>query len=93
MLDQLLEYHETPEKDDFVADVMKHVQRQQRIRSLVLYGSGTVGAAFGVAGVMLLSEPVNRLLSGMEAFPVSLGILGALALLGWLLHEDVGLSA
>lgn len=92
MLDQLLEYYETPETGEFVADVMKGVQREQRIRRLVLWGLGAVGAAFGVAGVMLLSEPFNRLFSGMEVLPVSLCVLGAVAVLGWLLHEEVGLS-
>ena len=48
MLDEILEYHETPQDDDFVAGVIKSVQRQQRMRRIILTVTGVVGASFAI---------------------------------------------
>ncbi len=93
MLDQLLEYHQTPEPDDFVAEVMRGIKRQQRTRKLILAGSGLVGAAFGVAGMLLLSDTISGLFSAVGGVPISVATMLTLGLLGWLLHEEVGLTA
>ena len=92
MLDQLLEYHETPERGDFTAAVMRGVSRQRRIRKLILAGSGLVGAAFGMAGMMLLSEPVSRFLGEVDLLPVSLGAVLIVAMVTWLLYDEAGLA-
>ena len=40
MLDQLLEYKDEPQADEFVSKVMLGVKRQQRTRKLILCGYG-----------------------------------------------------
>jgi len=35
MLDEILEYHEMPEDDNFVAGVIKGLRHQQRMRRLI----------------------------------------------------------
>lgn len=92
MLDKLLAYHETPESGEFTARVMRRVRRQQRLRRMILWGFGAVGAAFGVAGFKLLSEPLGQLFGGGRYLEVSLAVMAAVALLGWLLHEESGLD-
>ena len=92
MLDQLLEYHQTPESDDFVVEVMRGIKRQQRTRKLILAGSGLVGAAFGVAGMLLLSDTISGLFSEVGRVPLSFATMLALGLLGWLLDEGLGLA-
>jgi len=91
MLDELLAYHDTPEPGDFTAQVMRGVRRQERLRRLILIGSGALGAAFGVAGAALLAEPLSRLLGGFDSLQMGVAVMAALALLGWLLHEEAGL--
>ena len=91
MLDELLEYQHTPQPDTFVADVMKAVERQQQIRKLILTGSGLVGGIFGIAGAMMLSDPIARLVSqfatGESALPMGLAAMSVVAFLAWLLQD------
>jgi hypothetical protein len=97
MLDDLLQYHELPEDDDFVAGVMQGVQRQQRTRRLILAGTGLLGAVFGVAGAVLLSDDIGQLISqamtGKDAIYTGLTILAGMGVMGWLLHDESSLSA
>jgi len=96
VLDELLEYHQTPAADTFVADVMKGIKRQQRLRQLILTGSSVIGGLFGVAGAMLLSDPVGQLITqfsvGDSVMSVGLALMSAVAFLGWLLHDETRMS-
>ena len=89
MLDEMLKYHETPPDDDFVTGVIKGVQRQQRMRRLILTVTGLVGASFGVAGVMMISESVNRLITDANVLPVSVALVGLVAFMAWLFQDEV----
>ncbi len=88
MLDDLLKYHETPPRDDFAQRVMQQVQRKQRLRKLILIGTGSIGAAFGVMGVMLASEPLARLFEQFSTLPVSLGAAVAIGIGVWLFQDE-----
>jgi len=96
MLDKLLEYHQAPETDTFVADVMKGIERQQKTRKLILAGSGVIGGAFGVLGASLLSDSianlVTQLTAGDAAMPMGLAVMTAVAFIGWLLHDETRMS-
>ena len=89
MLDEMLKYHETPPDDDFVTGVIKGVQRQQRMRRLILTVTGLVGASFGVAGVMIISDSVNRLITDANMLPVSVALVGLVAFIAWLFQDEV----
>ena len=89
MLDEMLKYHETPPDDDFVTGVIKGVQRQQRMRRLILTVTGLVGASFGVAGVMIISDSVNRLITDVNMLPVSVALVGLVAFIAWLFQDEV----
>jgi len=97
MLDDLLQYHELPEADGFVATVIQGVQRQQRTRRLILAGTGLLGAVFGVAGAVLLSDDIAQLviqvMTGKDAIYTGLSILMSVGVMGWLLHDESSLSA
>lgn len=88
MLDELLQYHETPPRDDFAQRVMQRVQRQKRLRRLILLGTGSVGAVFGATGVMLASEPLARLFEQFSALPVSIGAALAIGITVWLFQDE-----
>jgi len=88
MLDKLLQYHETPPRDDFAQRVMQRVQRQQRLRRLILLGTGSVGAAFGATGVMLASDPLARLFEQFSVLPVSIGAALAIGITVWLFQDE-----
>ena len=89
MLDKILEYHGTPEDDNFVAGVMKRVRRQQRMRRLILTATGMVGASFGAVGILLISDSINRLITDTNVLPVSVTLVGLVALLAWLFQDEV----
>ena len=94
-LDRLLGFHETLAPDAFVLDVMHRVQREQRSRRLILMLFGLVGAAFGVAGALLLSEPITRLFTGLPSTGTMQAVLiavSAVAFYGWVMNEDISLS-
>lgn len=92
MLDELLQYHQKPETDTFVVDVMKRVERQQKTRKLILAGFSLIGGLFGIAGAMILSEPIallaSQFASGDAALPLGLAAMSVVAFLGWLLQDD-----
>lgn len=89
MLDEILEYHETPQDDNFVTGVIKGIQRQQRMRRLILTATTVVGASFGVAGMLMISDSVNRLITGTNALPVSVALVGLVAFMAWLFQDEV----
>lgn len=88
MLDELLQYQEPPPADDFTERVLRAVHRRQRLRRLILWGSGAIGAVFGGAGMLLLSDPLAELMQGGRALPVSLGVVLAAGALAWLLQDE-----
>ena len=88
MLDELLTYHQTPKPDDFVAGVMRSIKRQQRMRKLILTATGLVGAVFGAAGMLQLSEALERIFSEASLLPVSTAVVLSVAFLTWLLHDE-----
>lgn len=92
MLDELLTYHQTPEPDDFVVNVMRGIKRQQRMRKLILSATSLVGGAFGVAGMLLLSGPLSQIFSGSNTFAISASVVLTLAFFTWLLNDDAGLA-
>jgi len=89
MLDETLEYHETPEDDNFVAGVIKRVQHQQRIRRLILTATGMIGASFGAVGMLMISDSINRLITDTNVLPASVALVGLVALMAWLFQDEV----
>jgi hypothetical protein len=97
MLDQLLEYTQSPPAEDFVDSVMQRVKREQRIRKLILVVTGLTGAIFGVTGALMLSDSITQLVSrvpsGNGALPVGIIIMGVVGVVTWLLNDDIDLAA
>jgi hypothetical protein len=89
MLDEILEYHETPEDDNFVAGVIKRVQRQQRMRRLILTATGLVGASFGAVGMLMISDGISRLMTETNVLPASVAVVGLAAFMAWLFQDEV----
>ena len=89
MLDEILEFHETPQDDNFVAGVMKRVRHQQRMRRLILTATGMVGAVFGATGVMMISDSVSRLVTDANVLPASVALVGLAAFMAWLFQDEV----
>jgi uncharacterized membrane-anchored protein len=95
LLDQLLEYREVPQGDEFVLDVMHRVRREQASRKVILFVFGLIGALFGVAGAVLLSEPIARVLANLPAMgttQVALFVVAAVAFYAWFMNEDIDLT-
>lgn len=97
-LEQLLEYPEPPHSEAFVLNVMRGVRREQRMRRLILWGFGLVGAMFGLAGAVLLSDSITRLFSftvtlpAAETMQVVLFIVAAVAFYIWFMNDDLPLE-
>jgi hypothetical protein len=96
MLDELLEYHQTPSDDTFVVDVMKEIKQQQKTRKLILLGSSVIGGLFGIAGATLLSDPIASLVAQLAAsnaaLPLGLALMSTLAVLAWLLQDETRMT-
>jgi len=96
MLDELLEYHQTPSDDTFVVDVIHQIKRQQKTRQLILLGSGVIGGLFGVAGAAMLSGPIAKLVAhssvGDAALPLGLAVMSAVAFVVWLLQDETRMT-
>jgi hypothetical protein len=87
-LEQLLAYPEETLTDDFTREVMRRVRRQQRLRRAVLWGTGVIGAGFGLLGASLLSEPLARAFTDLGPLTVSLGAVLTTGFLVWLLSDE-----
>ena len=88
MLEDHLDYHETPEDSAFVSEVMARVRHQQRIRRMVLWGTGVVGALFGTAGALILSNSLVQALDGFNLMHVSVSTIALVAFAAWLFHDE-----
>jgi len=101
-LEELLGYSEAPESDVFVTNVMRNVQRQKRLRRIILWSFGLIGALFGLAGAVMLSGPINQLFSFPASFPTSLPatetmqlvllVVAAAAFYAWFMNDDWSLG-
>ena len=97
-LGQLLEYSRAPQADAFVADVMRGVKREQRVRRVILWAFGLVGALFGLMGAVMLSDSITRLftfsisLPATETMQVVLFVVGAAAFYNWFMNDDLNVS-
>ena len=97
-LEQLLAYPETAQDDTFVMNVMHEVQREQRIRRIILWVFGLVGAMFGLASAAILSAPIARLFTfnvsmpAIETTQVALVIVAASAFYIWMMNDDFSLG-
>jgi hypothetical protein len=95
-LEQLLEYGDTLEADGFVAGVMTAVKRERRTRKVILFIFGLAGALFGLAGAVMLADPISRLFSFSIQLPVMetmqwvLAIVGLVTFYIWFMNEDLG---
>lgn len=95
-LDNLLEFSESLPSDAFVLDVMHRVQREQRSRKVILSLFGLVGAGFGAAGALLLSDPITRLFTSLPLTGTMQAVLiaaAAVAFYGWIMNEDISLAS
>jgi hypothetical protein len=98
-LEQLLAYKEAPQAEAFVINVMQGVGREQRTRKIILWVFGLIGAMFGLAGAVMLSGPVGKLLGSELTFPVmesmqaALFIVGACAFYLWFMNDDFSLGS
>lgn len=88
MLENLLEYHQKPQDSAFVAQVMNRVQRQQRIRRLILASTAVTGAVFGTIGALTLAEPVARTIANISVGPVMIAAMSGVAFLAWLFQDE-----
>lgn len=97
-LGRLLEYSEAPQAAAFVMDVMRGVKREQRIRRVILWAFGLVGALFGLMGALMLSDSITRLFTFTVAMPaeetmqVVLFIVAAAAFYTWFMNDDLSLD-
>jgi hypothetical protein len=94
-LDALLEFREDLRGDEFVLDVMHRVQQQNRSRKFILLLFGLIGAAFGLAGAVLLSEPLARVFANlppMGTVQAALFVVAAVSFYGWIMNEDIDLT-
>jgi hypothetical protein len=95
LMETLLPYTDEPPDAGFTATVMQTIKREQRTRKAILLISGVIGALFGLAGAVALSDSISRFftlsLSPTSSLPVSLAILAVLLFLGWLLNDEMQL--
>ncbi len=97
-LEELLGYSEAPKSDVFVANVMRNVQRQKRLRRVILWSFGLIGALFGLAGAVMLSGPIKHLFSfpaslpATETMQVVLLVVAAAAFYAWFMNDDYSLG-
>ena len=92
MLDKLLQYHQEPEDSDFTRTVLRKIRKTDQVRKIILWCSGIIGSAFGVAGVIMLKDSLVgisvTLLVSNEVLQFSVGLAGIfLILFAWLLNE------
>ena len=97
-LAQLLQYDDTETSETFVVEVMQSIRREQRTRKVILWVFGLIGALFGLAGAMMLSDNITSLFTFTVAMPaeetmqVVLFIVAATAFYTWFMNDDLSLD-
>ena len=97
-LETLLKYDNAAPADAFVVDVMQSIRREQRQRKLILWAFGLIGALFGLAGAIMLSDSITRLFTfslempARETMQAVLFIAGAVAFYTWFMNDDMSLD-
>lgn len=97
-LEELLAYPEQESGNDdlFVVDVMRRVQKERRTRKLILGLFGGIGALFGLAGALMLSETIAGLFGNVDptVFFLQLPLFsaGAAAFYIWFMNDDLAIS-
>ncbi len=97
-LEALLEYSESPQPEAFTMDVMRSVKRERYSRKLILWAFGLVGALFGLAGAVMLSDSITRLFTftlnmpATETMQVVLFVVAAAAFYIWFMNDDLPLD-
>ncbi len=93
--EQFLEYVESPQPDNFVAEVMQRVKREQQMRTIILTITGIIGSLFGIAGLMTLSGRISSLFAyhfdAGSSMPVSISIVGVMVLLFITLNDELNI--
>lgn len=95
VVDQLLEFQESLPPDEFVLNVMHQVQHQQKVRRLILLVFGLIGAAFGVLGAILLSDPIAELVLSIPAMSIMQAMLfvaAAVSFYTWFMNDELSLT-
>ncbi|MBT8048375.1 MAG: hypothetical protein HKN57_03030 [Xanthomonadales bacterium] len=97
-LEHLLEYSDPPDPEAFTLSVTRSLRNKQRTRRLILWTFGLSGALFGLAGAVLLSGSIARLMTFtldlpvMETMQALLIIVGAAAFYLWFMNDDFSLD-
>lgn len=97
-LETLLSYPapEASGDDLFVVDVMRQVRKERLTRKLILAAFGGIGALFGLAGAVMLSESIGILftetVTSMTLTQVPLFAAGAAAFYIWFMNDDLPLN-
>lgn len=98
-LEELLAYPDpdATNNDLFVVDVMRQVRKERRTRNFILLLFGGIGALFGLAGAMMLSDGISRFFT--EILPITtlaqipLLAAGAIAFYIWFMNDDFSLNS
>lgn len=97
-LEQMLAYDSPPEDArQFVSGVMHEVRREHRARRWILLVFGVIGALFGAAGAVMLSDSISWIFA--EALPatrvmqLALFTAGAMAFYTWIMNDDLPIDS
>jgi hypothetical protein len=94
-LEQLLAYRPPENSESFVINVMHEVRSKQRIRRMILWIFGGIGAVFGLASAIMLSGSIGRLFSSSvglhpeETMQAVLFVVAAAAFYTWFMNDDM----
>lgn len=96
-LEELLGYNDQEIGDDlFVVDVMRQVQKQRRTRRWILFLFGSIGALFGLAGALMLSDGISmfftEILPTTALMQLPLFAAGIAAFYIWFMNDDLTLN-
>ena len=97
-LEELLGYNDQEIGDDlFVVDVMRQVQKQRRTRRWILFLFGSIGALFGLAGALMLSDGISMFFTGILPTTVLMQLplfaAGIAAFYIWFMNDDLMLNS